>query len=260
LYPRIHSEKLFERWGCDAARAASSSSDSSEDIDDRCYRVEEGDFRWAALYDISFSAWCQTGIKGDAGDVCCGSGCGTCGGSGCSDRRGGENMCCVGEIKDDNRDCETPWDEGCVIPARPKITCRLDKHCRSGFVCDDGECKRAPCERSTDCVWKEQASCEKGKCEKFQCWEGECYSAKLKRRGEGCMIEKECVGDLGCIWFENGFKTCARKRDNGGFCLSDNDCKNSCLESPAYAGVCVSNRYNWLGRRNLGKTSNSKKL
>jgi len=272
LYPRIHSEKYFERWGCDAARvASSSSSDSSDDIDDRCYDVESGDFRWGGLYDIQFRAWCETGIKGDTGDVCCGSGCGTCGGEGCSGRRGGENMCCVGEIRDDDRDCETPWDEGCVIPARPKITCRLDKHCGSGFVCDEGKCERTPCESSADCEWKEQESCEEGKCEKFQCWDGECVSAKLKRRGEDCAVEKECVGDLGCVWFENGGKTCARKRNNGGFCIHDNDCKNSCLLTPDLyfdglsVGVCASNRHNWInwftqGRRNLGKTPNSNKL
>lgn len=240
LYPRIHSEELFERWGCDPVpdSSSSSSSDSSDDIDDRCVQVEEGDFRWGALYDIDFNAWCQTGIKGDSGDVCCGSGCGTCGGPGCSDRRGGEDMCCVDPIKDNDRKCETPWDEGCVIPERPKATCRLDSHCGVGFVCDDGACKHAPCERSSDCEWKEQKSCEKGDCQKFQCNRdnGECVNAKLKLRGEDCFLEKECAGSLGCLWFgEGGLKRCGRKRNDGGVCLNDGDCKNSCV-----CGLCGS--------------------
>ena len=40
------------------------------------------------------------GIVNPDTTVCCDSGCGTCGGSGCSGRKGGSSACCVGTIPD----------------------------------------------------------------------------------------------------------------------------------------------------------------
>lgn len=48
-------------------------------------------------------------------DVCCPLSCGSCGGTGCSDRPGGAAACCVGAIRDSNRSCEE-FAPPCVLP------------------------------------------------------------------------------------------------------------------------------------------------
>ncbi len=48
-------------------------------------------------------------------DVCCPLSCGSCGGSGCSDRPGGADACCTGAIRDSNRSCEE-FAPPCVLP------------------------------------------------------------------------------------------------------------------------------------------------
>lgn len=48
---------------------------------------------------------CSTGIL--SGSVCCESGCGSCGGSGCSSRPGGASSCCSSTIKSDSNSCDS---------------------------------------------------------------------------------------------------------------------------------------------------------
>ena len=38
------------------------------------------------------------GVENPKGEACCAASCGTCGGSGCSQRPGGKSNCCVGHI------------------------------------------------------------------------------------------------------------------------------------------------------------------
>lgn len=47
---------------------------------------------------------CATGML--LGNTCCKIECGSCGGSGCGDRPGGESNCCSSYIKDANKSCE----------------------------------------------------------------------------------------------------------------------------------------------------------
>ena len=49
---------------------------------------------------IEFFKECSAynGIPNSSGSLCCAKSCGTCGGSGCSNRPGGKTNCCAGEI------------------------------------------------------------------------------------------------------------------------------------------------------------------
>lgn len=47
--------------------------------------------------------------------VFCAASCGTCGGSGCNKRRGGENKCCISTIKERGLRCTAKRIDGCVV-------------------------------------------------------------------------------------------------------------------------------------------------
>lgn len=47
--------------------------------------------------------------------VFCAASCGTCGGRGCSKRPGGQNKCCVSNIKDRGLKCTAKRVDGCVV-------------------------------------------------------------------------------------------------------------------------------------------------
>lgn len=55
---------------------------------------------------------CASGVA--SGSVCCSSGCGTCGGTGCSERPGGSPACCSGHIVSFNRLC-SQYGPPCVL-------------------------------------------------------------------------------------------------------------------------------------------------
>ena len=60
---------------------------------------------------------CSTGLRKTVEvAVCCDKSCGECGGSGCSERSGGQDKCCTSNIKDNNVTCSAPTDTGCVMP------------------------------------------------------------------------------------------------------------------------------------------------
>lgn len=58
---------------------------------------------------------CASGVA--SGSVCCSSGCGTCGGTGCSERPGGGPACCSGHIVSINRLC-SQYGPPCVLTNR----------------------------------------------------------------------------------------------------------------------------------------------
>jgi peptidoglycan/xylan/chitin deacetylase (PgdA/CDA1 family) len=62
---------------------------------------------------------CIHGIK--AGNICCASSCGICGGNGCSLRVGGANGCCSGSILLANLSCNT-YTSPCIISPTPTPT------------------------------------------------------------------------------------------------------------------------------------------
>jgi peptidoglycan/xylan/chitin deacetylase (PgdA/CDA1 family) len=60
---------------------------------------------------------CENGVKFSSptvGQVCCAASCKTCGGSGCSQRPGGVNACCVNQILTNNLSCKYS-SPGCVM-------------------------------------------------------------------------------------------------------------------------------------------------
>ena len=58
---------------------------------------------------------CFTGLR--SGSACCAASCGSCGGSGCIRRLGGERSCCTGAITRNGRPCGD-WQPPCVIVKR----------------------------------------------------------------------------------------------------------------------------------------------
>ncbi len=56
---------------------------------------------------------CKFGIS--SGKACCAASCGKCGGAGCSQRPGGANACCTGNIKAANKSC-TKHPAPCLMP------------------------------------------------------------------------------------------------------------------------------------------------
>eukprot|EP01084_Bolivina_argentea_P160312 279186_1 len=66
-----------------------------------------GIYQYTGYKDNLFSADpdpnCSNGIIN--GNVCCSSACGICGGTGCSSRPGGADLCCYGNIINDGNDC-----------------------------------------------------------------------------------------------------------------------------------------------------------
>lgn len=75
--------------------------------------------------------WCSSGIK--AGEVCCASSCGACGGSGCSGRPGGGSKCCTIGIITNGIECKQTSDDGCVIPP----TATRTQACSKGLLKND---------------------------------------------------------------------------------------------------------------------------
>jgi len=99
----------------DAGRTCTSSSDTA------CLVPED-------------SGWCSNGIT--AGDKCCAASCGSCGGTGCSQRPGGASKCCGGQI---TKTCTDSADTACVIPEE-SIGGTCGNGSRGDGVCSDGTC------------------------------------------------------------------------------------------------------------------------
>jgi len=64
------------------------------------------------------SAWCSKGVRN--GQACCRRSCGTCGGNGCSKRRGGGKGCCVRTIRKSKRVCTNKRSTACMIPTKKR--------------------------------------------------------------------------------------------------------------------------------------------
>lgn len=58
--------------------------------------------------------YCTQGVRSVR--TCCGHRCGTCGGTGCQNRPGGQAECCAAAIQQRNRHCTGPRDTSCMIP------------------------------------------------------------------------------------------------------------------------------------------------
>ena len=83
------------------------------------YKYDTNDNEWRKS--ISDSQCVFHGIK--AGEACCTESCGSCGGSGCSDRTGGSHSCCTGTILNDvDRPCSL-FDPPCSLPD-PQVSLR----------------------------------------------------------------------------------------------------------------------------------------
>ncbi|CAM9985894.1 unnamed protein product [Ectocarpus sp. 6 AP-2014] len=61
----------------------------------------------------AFSCFGDAGILND--DVCCEAACGTCGGPGCTERPGGDDACCVGDIRDNGEKCIEKGAAPCIV-------------------------------------------------------------------------------------------------------------------------------------------------
>jgi hypothetical protein len=81
---------------------------------------------------------CLNGVADRTGQVCCPDFCGTCGGTGCSGRLGGQGLCCVGGITGN----EEPTCRGsaapCVMDADPLCEHGIER--RSAGVCCAEQC------------------------------------------------------------------------------------------------------------------------
>ncbi|CAM9812970.1 unnamed protein product [Ectocarpus sp. 4 AP-2014] len=63
---------------------------------------------------------CDGGIVGiQSSDVCCSSSCGSCGGSGCTGRDGGEDACCGGGVRASGRYCSVTGEAPCMTGSAP---------------------------------------------------------------------------------------------------------------------------------------------
>ncbi|CAB1104564.1 unnamed protein product [Ectocarpus sp. CCAP 1310/34] len=63
---------------------------------------------------------CDGGIVGiQSSDVCCTSSCGSCGGSGCTGRDGGEDACCGGGVRASGRYCSVTGEAPCMTGPAP---------------------------------------------------------------------------------------------------------------------------------------------
>jgi hypothetical protein len=60
--------------------------------------------------------YCSVGIESKSGNFCCPDQCGACGGSGCSKRPGGADLCCTRKLKTSGLMCADDASTGCQIP------------------------------------------------------------------------------------------------------------------------------------------------
>eukprot|EP00903_Cladosiphon_okamuranus_P016927 g15603.t1 len=130
------------------------------------------------------------GILSPGGQYCCPTGCGECGGVGCSDRPGGEDSCCTSKIKASGdmcavtgrAPCRIPEDE-VPIPAPAPTTPEDENEPSSPFECDGilstlGQyCCPATCGR-----------CGGVGCSQLPGGEDNCCTSKIKERGDMCAV------------------------------------------------------------------------
>lgn len=81
--------------------------------------VHNFDVAEAYVNETQPGSYCQRGVR--EGRICCGSRCGSCGGSGCQNRPGG-SACCTTQIQRRNRRCTGSADSNCMIPREPHPT------------------------------------------------------------------------------------------------------------------------------------------
>jgi len=84
--------------------------------------------------EIKADPTCENGIL--KGDVCCLSSCGTCGGTGCSQREGGSSGCCGGVITSSTRYCDE-YEAPCIIR---EVVEEPDPTCENGILKGDVCC------------------------------------------------------------------------------------------------------------------------
>ena len=85
----------------------------------------------------SADPFCKDGVLSTNGEFCCAASCGSCGGSGCSQRPGGAEACCTGRIQDSGRSCQSK-SAPCVMPDTSA--------CDDGLLSSNGEvCCAASC-------------------------------------------------------------------------------------------------------------------
>ncbi|CAN0224623.1 unnamed protein product [Scytosiphon promiscuus] len=70
----------------------------------------------AQFFTSAYGDTCTNGLSGvQSGQICCAEECGMCGGVGCSQRPGGEDACCITDIRDADELCSTTREAPCII-------------------------------------------------------------------------------------------------------------------------------------------------
>ena len=122
---------------------------------------------------------CSLGIIN--GDICCLSSCGSCGGSGCSNRDGGSAGCCTSTIRNNNESC----DENavpCVI--QPQDSNDPDPNCDNGI------------EKAGVCCHSECGTCGGSGCSRRYLGASYCCTSTIKQNGNSCSENSApCVMD-----------------------------------------------------------------
>ncbi len=201
---------------------------------------------------------CSTGKMVD--DVCCGSSCEACGGSGCTGFNGGHENCCAGSILDSGRFCSKDGPP-CVIDEAPTPT-PIPSGCSTGKMVDD-VCCASSCE-----------ACGGSGCAGFNGGHENCCAGSIRNSGRLCskdgppcvideapsptpipsgcstgkMVDDVCCassceacGGSGCAGFNGGHENCCAGsiRSSGRFCSDDGPpCIMDGNGIPVRLGIC----------------------